>query len=612
MKKLLLSIILAALCAQAGAQQYIIVDDGLPILASDVEKITYEQEEQFSSSLLPAVLSADTKAQLFSSALQETGIAKTLNNYQYNDYQAPSDYYALYSGESSIKYWYNTNRYKMFTMFVETDDVLAAQGINSIDDLKAYAKQVYDAVYPEDANVSDLKDPRNSLNRFVAYHILPFGCTYWYLTSYDGKDTDKCIDTDISDIAAWYGTLMSNASLKCSYPMGSESGVYVNRRGLKDGPDKYGKQIRGAKVVPGDSNISDPFTHQAFNGYYYYIDRILTYDKTTQDDVLGSELWRVDFKALSPDIMNNSVDLRGNWYNPYSQDVKDGRNIAYDWNCLENITAENMNAVFFARRAGSFFSIYLCDEVNVLGDGGSITIKLPPLSPGEWEIRMGTAAQDSRPKLKVYLNDQLTIESLDLTLKNYNADMDFRYNPLRNEILDYMSKNVFTVTQQDIRQFLVTDVKTGEQILLVWDPYEYYEDVVGEWINRGYRGFLANENPIQSFIGTDPLTGADLDWNERANNYRKQAIDDYCDSVKLPKCMKAPEECRCNNGGSGNWVSISEYDICVRYPLGRITTDGKTDNYLKLEYIPDGKSGNNYELALDYFEFVPKPIYDNE
>ncbi len=610
MKKLLLSITLAALCAQAGAQQYIIVDDGLPIPASNVEKITYEQEEQFSSCLLPAVLAADTKAQLFSSALLETGIAKTLNNYQYNDYQAPSDYYTIGSGDylgSPIKYWYNTNRNKMFTMFVETDNVLAEQGINSIDDLKAYAKQVYDAVYPEDANVSDPKDPRNSLNRFVAYHILPFGCTYWYLTSYDGKETDKCIDTDMTDIAAWYGTLMSNASLKCSYPMGTQSGVYVNRRGLKDNPD-----IRGAKVVSDSSNSSDPFTHQAFNGYYYYIDRILTYDKATQDDVLGSELWRVDFKALSPDIMNNSEDLRGNWRNVNSQDVKDGRNLAYDWNCLENITAENMNGVFLARRAGYYYSVYLCDEVNVLGNGGSITIKLPPLPPGEWEIRMGTTAQDTRPKLKVYLNGQLTIESLDLTLRNYSADMDFSNNPLRNEILDYMSKNVFKVTQQDIGQFLVTDAKTGEQILLASDPYEYYENVVGGGINRGYRGFLAIENPIRSFIGTDPSTGADLDWNSRANNYRKQAVNDYCDSVKLPKCMKAPEECKCNNGGSGNWVSISEYDISVRYPLGRITTDGKTDNYLKLEYIPDGKSGNNYELALDYFEFVPKPIYDNE
>ena len=284
--------------------------------------------------------------------------------------------------------------------------------------------------------------------------------------------------------------------------MGAESGVYVNRRGLKDGPDKYGKQIRGAKVVPGDSNDSDPFTHQAFNGYYYYIDRILTYDKATQEDVLGSELWRVDFKALSPDIMNNSEDLRGNWYNYESQDEKYGRNYAYDWTCLENVTAENKKAPLVARRAVSMYNLYLCDQVQVLGDGGSVIIKLPPLPPGEWEVRMGTTTQPTRPKLRVYLNDQVTIESLDLT-QNYNEE-------------------------------------------------------------------------------------------------------------EFPEKMKAPEECRCNNGGSGNWVSFSEFNTSIRYPLGRITTDGKTDNYLKFEYLPIEKVGSNNELVLDFFEFVPKPIYDNE
>lgn len=502
MKKLILSFAVAVLCVPAKAQQYIIVGNETPILASDVDKITYEQDEHFSSRLLPAVIAADPKAQLFSGALQETGMAEMLCNYEY-EYYPPKENYSIIDGtwERTV-YYYNVTRNKMFTMFVETDDVLAAQGINSIDDLKAYAKLVYDAVYPEDADISDPKDPRNSFHRFMAYHILPFGCNYWNLTYYDGKQTDKVVDTDMTDIAAWYGTILSNASLKCSYPMGAESGVYLNRRGLKDGPDKYGKQIRGAKVVPGDSNKSDPFTHQAFNGYYFYIDRILVYDQTTQEDVLGSELWRVDFKALSPDIMNNAEDLRGNFHAGESEDTKNGKNYAYSFDCLENVTAENMNAPLLAHRAISYYSLYLCDAVRIPDVSGSFTIKLPPLPPGEWEIRMGTAASADRSHIRVSLNGQVTIDSLDLT--------------------------------------------------------QYY------------------------------------------------------DEADFPGKMKAPVECRCDNGGSGNWISLSEIDICVRYPLGRITTDGKSDNYLRIESLSDGKPGSNNELAIDYFEFVPKPIYDNE
>ena len=505
MKKLILSFAVALLCVPTTAQQYIIINNETPILVSDVDKITYEQDEQFSSRLLPAVLAADPKARLFSGALQETGMTEMLCNYEY-EYYSPKDNYSIMTGTwDPIVYYYNTNRNKMFTMFVETDDVLAAQGINSIDDLKAFAKQVYDAVYPEDADISDPKDSRNSLNRFMAYHILPFGCDYWNLTYYDGKQTDKVIDTDMIDIAAWYGTVLSNASLKCSYPMGTESGVYLNRRGLKDGPDKYGKQIRGAKVVPGDSNDSDPFTHQAFNGYYFYIDRILAYDKATQEDVLGSELWRVDFKALSPDIMNNAEELRGNFLvydDNHPEDTRNGRNYAYDWNCLENITAENMNAPLLAHRAICYYPTYLCDMVSLPSDGGSITIKLPPLPAGEWEIRIGTYATNYSPKIKVYMNDQVAIESLDLTQ--------------------------------------------------IYDESDF------------------------------------------------------------PKKMKAPVECRFDYGGSGIWKSISEINYNVRYALGRITTDGKSDNYLRIEYLLDGEQGSNDELALDYFEFVPKPIYDNE
>lgn len=62
-------------------------------------------------------------------------------------------------------------------------------------------------------------------------------------------------------INVWYGTLMPQGSMKCSYPLiGDDRGIYLNRRGLKDGPDKYGKQVRGVKVVA-DSKAEgdDPF-----------------------------------------------------------------------------------------------------------------------------------------------------------------------------------------------------------------------------------------------------------------------------------------------------------------------------------------------------------------
>ena len=47
-------------------------------------------------------------------------------------------------------------RYFKYTAFVEPDSVYHSKGINTIDDLKAYAKKIYDQTYPEDAGLYDL------------------------------------------------------------------------------------------------------------------------------------------------------------------------------------------------------------------------------------------------------------------------------------------------------------------------------------------------------------------------------------------------------------------------------------------------------------------------
>ena len=83
MKKPLLLLTLVALVTPATAQEYILVDDDVPIFSSDVLEITYETDEQFGQRLLPGILAADPKTQLFSQALQLTGLADTLRCYWY-------------------------------------------------------------------------------------------------------------------------------------------------------------------------------------------------------------------------------------------------------------------------------------------------------------------------------------------------------------------------------------------------------------------------------------------------------------------------------------------------------------------------------------------------
>lgn len=604
MKKLLLSMATLALCASASAQ-YIIVNDELPISANDVEKITYEEDEQFESSLLPGQLASDPKTTIFSQALQLTGLADTLQTYIYDNYIGGGEKYYYKSHVRSEVAWTNKNRFKMFTVFAETDSTFKANGINNLEDLKAYAKQVYDEAYPEDASVSNPTDRRNSLNRFVAYHILKHGSSYWYLTAYDGTAQGAFwLNTNLADMSAWYGTLMPHASLKCSYPMGNDRGLYLNRRGLRNRPDKYGKQIRGAKIV---TDGEKGFDHKCFNGYYFHIDSLLTYDKKTQEEVLGTELWRVDFKTLSSDIMNNADELRGNYladdYNDIPDDSpypKNGRNYRYTWENIENIKGNSVRnySGLIARRAHLIFWSWQGDEMNIFGNY-DMTIKLPPLPAGEWEVRMGICALESRGAARIYLNDKITIDSLNMRFNYYNPEMSFEQVPFQTQILDYMNKTVLSITKNDDGTFLVTDTKTGEQILMPSSLFSYYSEY-------GYSyGSIWRQQTIRNFTGTNPTTGETTDWSQRINEYRNQATKDYIAS--LPSCMRGPRECTLGQG-----ESFANVENCVRYPLGHIVSDGKSDNYLRIENLPDGYNGNLTEAQFDYFELVPKYVYDNQ
>lgn len=610
-KSIVLLSMMAGCFVTASAQQYLVVENdqfegiGGSVLTTEalsvdnIDKITYEVDPDFDSKLLPGMLAADAKTTIFSAALQLTGLADSLKKVKYQGYFPQDNRFYYKSYVNSEVAWFNERRLHQFTVFVETDDVFAQQGITNIDQLKAYAKQVYDVVYPEDASVSDPTDRRNSLNRFVAYHVLCHGSSYDYLTVYDGKGLENSFDRNLMDVSAWYATLMPHAALKCSYPeiSGADRGIYLNRRGLKNGADRYGYQSRGAKITLDEAQNS--FDHPCFNGYYFYIDRILTYDQQVRDNVLGGELWRVDFKTLSSDIMNNSVELRGSYYNDDNPNTPDdsyypryGRNFIYDWKYLENISAnpEVLNRGLVARRAHSNFWSWQGDEMNLFGLF-DFTVKLPPLPVGEWEVRIGFCAINTRAPFDVYLNDEKTIDSLVASRLYFDAEMSFSELPIQFDVLDYMLQHFITLSSLEDNSYLLTDLITGEQIIVWKNPYATESN---QFWNTNF-----------TLTGRDPESGKTVNWTQRAKEYREQAKIDFINSQ--PKPLRGPKACQFFNTSST--TSFSQRDNLVRYVLGRLVSDGKSDNYLRFK--ARGSARNQLESMFDYFEFVPKAIVDN-
>ena len=642
MKRLILFFVVASATLTSVAQQFVIIN-GEAIKADDIESMTYQQDETFQ--LLPDKLAEDEKTQLFSKALQLTGLADSLKTYYDYDYDKTyadihqyHNYVDVYGTGSPIQWL--SRRYVKFTAFIETDDVLTAHGITSIEGLKAYAKKVYDEVYPEDASITDPTDRRHSLNRFVSYHLLPFGATRETLTAYPNY-----LRQDISDVADWYVTMMPHASLKVSRPRTgnvpeTEIGLFLNRRGLQNGPDKYGVQTRGVEI--GEAV-------ETANGSYFYIDDLLTYDKKTQTETL-QERWRIDFVTLSPDFMTagtrSNIDLTRDNSLP---------GIGFDSKFTEGIEWGDWQYLYFAPVRFHYWC-YGGDELSIQSDNGvnDISIDLPSLPEGDYELRFGSCLLSGGPIVEISLNDDLLRDTVDLG--NTNALTSFGWsNPSSYTeeetrlLLEYRTAINSILNSLDTKlsypSWLRYDERTGWQIKI--DNSNYYRAMTEEeqalllplvcsnYIPADYESMV---NLITQYILVDvdedhivnQLTGTRYESRETDSGYRLyiqgsdeevqySSLRDMWISVfkraafRLNGWMPAPREAVMSSSNDiGYWqygnTAMSDVSNLSRRIVGRFHVDGSTNLNLRIKSLYFQGSSR---ITLDYVEFCPVSVADH-
>lgn len=391
----------------------------LAVLPLDrVRSISVSQQEDPRS--LSALLKADPTLTLMTAALEATGWMDALKTSADPSYSVGADStrwannaLVYPTGSEYDNVAYPTQRWRKHTLFAVPDDVLRdAYGITTLDQLRAHARKVYDEVFPDDAGVADERNARNSLNRLVAYHLLPFEAGYYQLTEVDGSASTLAQNWDRikADISDWYATCMAGASMKLSFPRGTMGGLYVNRRGVMSRADAQEVFVLGARVTP--PSEAGRLT-QGINGTYHYVAGLLAYDQTTQHVVLHDR-WRVDCTTLSPDFITSGA--RGHYTLTSIENGKYGR-----WDGTADFTNVNLSLGFKAGTAENFdftdsethlhvrpraltFWSYGGDEVIVGGEGFDVTVSLPPLPQGEWEVRLGTTVDfDSRGLVQFYL-----------------------------------------------------------------------------------------------------------------------------------------------------------------------------------------------------------------
>ncbi len=371
---------------------------------------TLDHVIQPSNSYLPEMMESDPNLSIFMSALSITGLADTLYSYMDHSYSCGADSVNIgvrfHRTGADYTCKYPAIRCKRFTALVEPDSVYVANGIHNLDELKAYAKNVYDKTYPEDAGLydDDWTNPKNPLRRFVSYHLLPYYAAINDFTiSESGIDyKTTCAMPNLVDCTDWYTTLCPGTILKMSSP---SEGLFANRKGV-------GKRfsVRGVKVYTptemkaiyqsGLKGAEGTLNQQALNGIYHYLDNMLVYDVTTRDVVFNDRI-RWDIITMTPEFLN--AGARG------ITDHVTGFKQVEGWDFHSDEAPR-----LAVRERGVWMATY-SDAVDLIGQF-DITFKLPPVPANTYEIRFAYGSGNDRGVVQVYFGEKDNMQPMGLPI----------------------------------------------------------------------------------------------------------------------------------------------------------------------------------------------------
>ena len=410
MKRYILSVLFACAILNISAQEALHIRShwsNYDIPVEEIDSITIGTLSN--SDKLPALMANDPNISLFYEALLLTGMADSLNvpiyDYSYTgltdeELEFVSSYTDRVYGDMSCAPIHYSKR--MFTAFVESNEVYAKNAIYDIEDLKAYAAKIYNEVYPEDAGINDPTNRRNSLNRFVSYHLLDRFCDTENLVAATMTD---CLGNSISncfllyryDAYDCYETMMPHSLLRISYGAKTQYKHYINRKyGYYNGSNEYREyHIMGSPIV------ADKCDYMASNGVYHYIDQIISYDKETQNTVLSERL-TFDISTLSPELANNAI--RHN-RTPFLLPSRMMKNISYG----------GSQHLVYEPGAVNFWC-YQTDELLLLPpyDSIGVTLKLPPVPAGWYQLCFSVVPMAHRGVVQFYIDDEPCGEPVDL------------------------------------------------------------------------------------------------------------------------------------------------------------------------------------------------------
>lgn len=301
---------------------------------------------------------------LYAEALKATGLGDSLAKVEDDGYVQPT-------GMTPAA---PARRLYGFTALLEPDSVLAANGITALDGLRDYAEKVH----PEGKGLEDT-DRNSSLNKFVAYHIIPYK-----MTSSQLCPTRDMTVTQTFENPDWQKETFRDGKYSLDnylFPMAANTLINVQKFVWRDQEEQTpifndARNPYDPKYVNMNAEESDVVTIDmknsnidCLNGEIHSLTGMLYY----KENIYHKRL-RMDFNAFFPEMWNN--DLLTNHYT-----IPRGYcdNITYD-------DKDGISMVYWIRYGGH--SYYWGDMFMVNGRCNA-EIKIGPIPSGSYEVRIG-------------------------------------------------------------------------------------------------------------------------------------------------------------------------------------------------------------------------------
>ncbi|MFA9390806.1 MAG: fasciclin domain-containing protein [Prolixibacteraceae bacterium] len=343
-------------------------------------------------------IAADKQFSLFFSALAATGLHEELMLIDDPFYEPPAnllDRDGVVQGHGILTSVPKSKKYG-YTVLMESDQTYQNNGITTLDDLAAFAKSIYDQVYPQDAGITDVKDRKNSLNRFVAYHLIDkkipskLFIETWDNTGMNFETTGETHSIKSVDMFEYIETMCPNTLIEVrTIRTSNEYNVF--------------NMTSGSAGI----RLTANYDNDAINGVYHELDNILYYSRDVER-MLTSKRLRMDAASFFPELMNNNMRIGGSKIeNPSIEwDFPDGY--------IKRVKTSE-TTVFGYISSDDRFLDYQGDEVFLTGMY-DFTITTLPIPAGTYEIRFGWQPTGGRGAAQLYWDGKPCGIPLDLRI----------------------------------------------------------------------------------------------------------------------------------------------------------------------------------------------------